>query len=107
MSSTNVNIGFSEGRNSSRVLKPPGGGHSDIFGIREEKPKTKTAPVLPTNNITAHEINDKKNLKEEEIKNEDEKVVSSNITVVEESSKPVPTVQRVRVPPGGYSSGLW
>jgi len=33
MSSTNHNIGFGDStRNSSKVLKPPGGGTSDIFG---------------------------------------------------------------------------
>lgn len=32
MSSTEFNIGLSGSKNSSRVLKPPGGGHSDIFG---------------------------------------------------------------------------
>lgn len=32
MSSTEFNIGLSGTKNSSRVLKPPGGGHSDIFG---------------------------------------------------------------------------
>ncbi|GLH12270.1 Microtubule-associated protein Jupiter [Gryllus bimaculatus] len=33
MTSTNVNIGLrDESKNSSRVLKPPGGGTSDIFG---------------------------------------------------------------------------
>jgi hypothetical protein len=32
MTSTNFTVGLSESRNSSKVLKPPGGGTSDIFG---------------------------------------------------------------------------
>jgi len=33
MTSTNIHVGLDEGnRNSSKVLKPPGGGSSDIFG---------------------------------------------------------------------------
>lgn len=38
MTSTEFNIGLGgTGKNSSRVLKPPGGGHSNIFGEAEVK----------------------------------------------------------------------
>lgn len=37
MSSTEFNIGLSGDKSSSRVLKPPGGGHSNIFGEPEQK----------------------------------------------------------------------
>lgn len=37
MTSTSFNIGMSGDRNSSRVLKPPGGGHTNIFGESEVK----------------------------------------------------------------------
>lgn len=37
MSSTEFNIGLSGSKNSSRVLKPPGGGHSDIFGAADQQ----------------------------------------------------------------------
>lgn len=33
MTSTSFNIGLTTSKNSSRVIKPPGGGHSDIFGV--------------------------------------------------------------------------
>ncbi|XP_015907142.2 uncharacterized protein [Parasteatoda tepidariorum] len=33
MSSTEFTVGLEGGRNSSKVLKPPGGGSSDIFGV--------------------------------------------------------------------------
>lgn len=35
MTSTEFSIGMSAERNSSRVLKPPGGGHTNIFGASE------------------------------------------------------------------------
>lgn len=35
MTSTEFSIGMSGERNSSRVLKPPGGGHTNIFGESE------------------------------------------------------------------------
>lgn len=37
MTSTSFNIGMSSDRSSSRVLKPPGGGHTNIFGESEVK----------------------------------------------------------------------
>lgn len=43
MSSTEFNIGLSGDKSSSRVLKPPGGGHSNIFG----EPEQKTAQPRP------------------------------------------------------------
>lgn len=38
MSSTEFNVGLTGDKASSRVLKPPGGGHSNIFGAPEQKP---------------------------------------------------------------------
>lgn len=35
--STEFNVGLSSDKSSSRVLKPPGGGHSNIFGEPEQK----------------------------------------------------------------------
>lgn len=35
--STEFNVGLSGDKSSSRVLKPPGGGHSNIFGEPEQK----------------------------------------------------------------------
>ena len=35
MTSTQYNVGFTNERNSSRVLKPPGGGHTKIFDVEE------------------------------------------------------------------------
>lgn len=102
MTSTNINVGLGDGRSSSRVLKPPGGGHSDIFGIRDEKPAMKK-PVLPTNNIIISE----NPAREEEIKSIEEEKKESDENTVQEETEKSPSVQRVRVPPGGYSTALW
>ncbi|GBP28918.1 hypothetical protein EVAR_93563_1 [Eumeta japonica] len=39
MTSTPFTVGLNEGRMSSRVLRPPGGGHTDIFGGEPEPPQ--------------------------------------------------------------------
>ncbi|CAG9764311.1 unnamed protein product [Ceutorhynchus assimilis] len=105
MTSTNVFMGLAD-KNSSKVLKPPGGGHTDIFGAPEppvrknngrnassilegtnvDKPTTPTSPTTPTK--------------------------AAAPASVQEKTLPSPTQaappSRPRVPPGGHSSGpLW
>ncbi|XP_044739094.1 jupiter microtubule associated homolog 1-like [Chrysoperla carnea] len=49
MTTTNFNIGLmNDNRNSSRVLKPPGGGHTDLFGPPE--------PITPKVNAKQSQI---------------------------------------------------
>lgn len=118
MSSTEFNIGLSgEGKNSSRVLKPPGGGHHDIFGEPEKnlnKPRPKydqqnssnlnqcmntPDPNLIVEQVT--QLNDGSN------ENEHKDVRSrsqNNITGPPPEQAPP---AKGRVPPGGFSSGLW
>ncbi|XP_018578386.1 uncharacterized protein LOC108916579 [Anoplophora glabripennis] len=132
MTSTNINIGFSETRNSSRVLKPPGGGHTDIFGIREgnetQTPnKRKNHPPTTIDSCFVHnepikQNNTKNDVNEKEITNGNQNGVKTD--VVDENTKPkeikdievkendeqkeaAAPPRRVRVPPGGFSSGLW
>lgn len=108
MSSTNINVGMMDSRNSSRVLKPPGGGHSDIFGIYDQQnpqtPKVKyNQPRSTINEVfggTEPDNTTNKQKTEEEQKEE-------NANENEAPPKPIPTPQRTRVPPGGFSSGLW
>lgn len=136
MSSTNINVGFPSptGRNSSRVLKPPGGGHTDIFGIYEEKKPVKPVKPLQTNNVIPAEKakteeiekvhkeentvskDDNKANKHEEQANKEVNMVNMNDQMMnreDEKKEKINNVksmsppQRVRVPPGGYSSGLW
>lgn len=60
MTSTSFTIGLNERKNSSRVLKPPGGGHSDIFGINDNSEmltpsKKMMGPPTTINSCFVHE----------------------------------------------------
>ncbi|XP_050504101.1 jupiter microtubule associated homolog 1-like [Diabrotica virgifera virgifera] len=102
MSSTGIYSGLNENsRNSSRVLRPPGGGHTDLFGdaANDSKPSRRdhgrnassilegtnsptTSPTTPTKTVVAP-------------------------PPVPQAKEPVPQQPKGRVPPGGFSSGLW
>lgn len=115
MSSVNFNIGFSTDRNSSRVLKPPGGGHTDIFNVKdvdvvEQKKRVvveqsssstiKETLIVENKSETSETVeNVENNGKESEVENEKPKQ--------EQEIKAAEPVKRTRVPPGGFSSGLW
>lgn len=82
MSSVNFNVGLSNERSSSRVLKPPGGGHTDIFNVKEPAAVPNKGGA-PTPDATG-----------------------PNKGGVAEA-KPEAQQKSGRVPPGGFSSGLW
>lgn len=49
MTSTSFNVGLKEGtRSSSRVLRPPGGGHTSLFGDETVEPGRKQRQVDTT-----------------------------------------------------------
>lgn len=153
-----INVGFMENRNRSRILKPPGGGTSDIFGTAEiQQPKNTSVRkecaikqiieqkneeivVEKKNSVVVEEIidnlkineenenalnenkeetiekvenGDKEIVKEEMIEDKTEKKtdeIVKDIKVVEKKAEipdSTPTRFKNRVPPGGYSSGLW
>ncbi|XP_034835768.1 uncharacterized protein [Maniola hyperantus] len=135
MTSTSFNVGIGDGsRLSSRVLRPPGGGHTDIFGGEPEPPRAGgrrpanaclattgqgqgDEPAKPTNGAEAPSQNGQASDPQPspvtpevapsappapvEAKPDNPKVVTPT-----ESFKPE-APKRVRVPPGGFSSGLW
>lgn len=84
MSSVNFNVGLSNERSSSRVLKPPGGGHTDIFNVKEPAPEQNNKGGAPT-------------------------ATNKGGAVGATAAEPKPEAQQkaARVPPGGFSSGLW
>lgn len=117
MSSTSINIGISsDSKISSRVLKPPGGGHTDIFAPAEEavlKPRPKHNQQ---NSAMMGEIMGKaesNGTKQNGASNDaspsgDAPVcVPAPKSVAVEAPKPSEPAARIRVPPGGFSSGLW
>lgn len=123
MTSTSFSTGMNSSKNSSRVIKPPGGGHSDIFGIHDKgesctPSKKKNVPEPSIKSCFMEEDipkknNDTVNGKNGELGNH-EMNGKRDINETDESSKPKldekvesASLRRQRVPPGGFSSGLW
>lgn len=126
MTSTEVNLGFA-GRNrpSSRVLKPPGGGHSNIFAESDVKPNPPRPKYDQQNSSNLNFVMNTTDPNEAVVKTRQEIEVKEQHDVerhaVERAAQdatrdqsaeiPSPDSQgqggRTRVPPGGFSSGLW
>ncbi|XP_066158773.1 microtubule-associated protein Jupiter-like [Euwallacea fornicatus] len=132
MTSTQFNIGLTTEKNSSRVLRPPGGGHNDIFGIggQTEKVAPSGRRHHPQSTISSCFLAEAPNQAKQ---TENECVIEKkgHSTVEEHVSKGTGTDEkdategeengvnggtgssqevvshRVRVPPGGFSSALW
>jgi len=131
MTSTSFNIGLTSEKNSSRVLRPPGGGHSDIFGMRDNEnelitpSKRRNFPQSTIGgcfNMDASKDQTKENesathdkeIIAEEQKSEvdngiDENKAPGEVELKEPEKKDEQThaPRRVRVPPGGFSTALW
>ncbi|XP_062559010.1 uncharacterized protein LOC134223821 [Armigeres subalbatus] len=121
MSSTEFNIGLtSSAKTSSRVLKPPGGGHSDIFG----SPELKANPPRPkynqqnSSNMNGVMGTTDPNLKVDQVPAAPDNRSEAPAAAFQEkpalasggsepSSQDSQGGNRARVPPGGFSSGLW
>ena len=107
-------------RNSSKVLRPPGGGSSDIFGVKDDQEQERVdSPVQQEKDSETEAPNNASNeikLEETDIVKEEDKASSASTETppatssVQETSatpSPCPPVAGVRgrVPPGGHSSG--
>uniref|UniRef100_A0A1Q3F2J3 Microtubule-associated protein Jupiter n=1 Tax=Culex tarsalis TaxID=7177 RepID=A0A1Q3F2J3_CULTA len=116
MGSTEYSIGLSEEKSSSRVLKPPGGGHSDIFG----SPEVKANPPRPKyNQQNSSNMNCVMGTTDPNLKTQSESGQAAAPDGPKAAGQPssvaasTPANQsdqpsgRSRVPPGGFSSGLW
>lgn len=118
MTSTSFNIGMSTDRSSSRVLKPPGGGHTNLFGegevqVKVNSPRPKYDQQNSSNlNFCMNTVDP--NLLVENLKHE---VEASHQAKAPEPKPSAPVdngnsakqqasdSSRGRVPPGGFSSG--
>lgn len=98
--SSNINIGLTENRPSSRVLRPPGGGHTDIFSGPEPQ------PVRRDNGRNASSILEGTNTNMPP-SSPTKKVAPPPSTKTTNEPAPAQPSQRTKVPPGGFSSGLW
>lgn len=119
MSSMNVHIGFAENRTPKKNV-PQGRSHTDIFGTEPIKPTPKkNIPTSSIQNILMQEEVDG----ETNVKNES-KACKENITKdcegneikeskdqkehnIENGNGTPAFPQRVRMPPGGHSTGFW
>lgn len=133
MTSTPFNVGLNDSaRLSSRVLRPPGGGHTDIFG-GEPEPAPRGRRGAPPPADTAHHVGPKPTngtdtqngqvqppqQKSPEQKPEPAPPASNKAEPEAARAEPARAEparaeparaeppKRVRVPPGGFSSGLW
>lgn len=113
MTSTSFNIGMSGDRSSSRVLKPPGGGHSNIFGEGEVKvnsPRPKYDQQNSTNLNFCMNTTDP-NVLVEQTKQEIETAPpakpseAKSAQFSDDGNAQASQQKGGRVPPGGFSSG--
>lgn len=109
MTSTSINVGLETGNKlSSRVMKPPGGGHTDIFGKPEPevfKPNRNPASTIVLGDEPSP-VSEPKENGSSKVPNDAPKNDVQEEPVKKEETVNVPP-KRVRVPPGGFSSGLW
>ncbi|KAG4079543.1 hypothetical protein HA402_010375 [Bradysia odoriphaga] len=123
MTSTGFNIGLGSDKSSSRVLKPPGGGHSNIFGEPEQKaaqPRPKYDQQNSSNlNFCMNTVDPNVLIQQQQQPAQATEAAptadnghgpapqkpTNNITGPAESDRPAQS--KGRVPPGGFSSGLW
>lgn len=107
-------------KSSSRILKPPGGGHSNIFGPPDAKttharPKydqqnsSNISGALGTTDANAIAEQTARVIEEQHAANEP--TGAGQRTNGDQQSQPAAQQQaaggRSRVPPGGFSSGFW
>ncbi|CAG9793528.1 unnamed protein product [Diatraea saccharalis] len=136
MTSTSFNVGLTDNtRLSSRVLRPPGGGHTDIFG-GEPEPQRGRRPAPSV--IAAQQAEQQKQTNGTEDATQNGQATQPEQQAAEPQTPPTPQTppepkpaaeslktespqahvpqpepakveppRRQRVPPGGFSSGLW
>ncbi|CAD7092960.1 unnamed protein product [Hermetia illucens] len=120
MTTTELSLGLNpNSRPSSRVLKPPGGGHTSLFGDPEVKPNKPRASYNQQNssnlnqcmNTTDPNISVQQLCEETAAKPEVAKETAAQSAAEKTSPNSAPSSNepaapaRGRVPPGGFSSG--
>ncbi|KAH8381329.1 hypothetical protein KR093_002678 [Drosophila rubida] len=115
MTSTELKIGLSSSaRPSSRVLKPPGGGHTNIFSepevaVNAPRPKYNQQNSSNLNacmgSTDANQVVEKLRDEVATAPKEEQKPAASQPKESNNGNKAASDQARGRVPPGGYSSG--
>lgn len=122
MTTTNLYSGIGE-KNSSRVLKPPGGGHSDIFGEPDACPIRARPKHNQQNSSNMAFVCGTEDANEKVLKTAAPVPEAAPAAPARQESAPAfgeraaPTPSQAapqqgsgdskRVPPGGFSSGFW
>nr|NP_001262475.1 jupiter, isoform I [Drosophila melanogaster]AGB95857.1 jupiter, isoform I [Drosophila melanogaster] len=102
------NFDCTDNQASSKVLRPPGGGSSDIFGSEMPQTPRNVKNRMASNIFAAEKDNGVKNNEGNPVTGEGYKVVANEYSQRQESSNGgTPVINKNRIPPGGYSSGLW
>lgn len=102
MSSTSFNVGLGGAtRPSSRVLRPPGGGHTNIFGAGEPEPIKKDMGRNASSILEGTNASPPSPAKPTAVP---DKPTSNQPAATQSAATQAP---RSKVPPGGFSSGLW
>ncbi|CAG9863288.1 unnamed protein product [Phyllotreta striolata] len=118
MTSTGFNIGLDGSRSSSRVLKPPGGGHTDIFGGEDQVKVGRkyhgrnqssilegTNPGSDAPETPPEEVKVAASEPAQEARSNAEQASGEPRAAAAAPPAPAnPAQSRVRVPPGGFSS---
>jgi len=71
--STQMFTGLTGDRNSSKVLRPPGGGSSDIFGLKDEVPEVEKKAVVRAAGADMIGVNDVGKENEKKVENVENK----------------------------------
>jgi len=114
MTSTEYTVGLGgEDRTSSKILKPPGGGSSDIFGTSSAKENSALAAEYKSKNSENAAIGDGES-NNPSVLGENDKSLGNPITGEGYKAEDIETEKvmrhpavRVRNPPGGPSTKLW
>jgi len=115
MTTTELKIGLNtSARPSSRVLKPPGGGHTNIFSepevaVNAPRPKYNQQNSSNLNacmgSTDANKVVEKLRDEVTTTQKEEQKPAASQTKESSNGNKATNDQSRGRVPPGGYSSG--
>ncbi|KAL5273839.1 hypothetical protein ACFFRR_000539 [Megaselia abdita] len=114
MTSTELFQGMKTAKPSSRVLKPPGGGHTSIFGDVESEPIKARPKYNQQNSSNLNQCMNTVDPNESVEKTRQELIQKADQKVEVDKKAPPPEATgngtsgndaKGRVPPGGFSSG--
>ncbi|XP_068156121.1 microtubule-associated protein Jupiter isoform X9 [Drosophila tropicalis] len=98
---------YNVGKAKKRVLRPPGGGSSDIFGADMPATPRTVKNRMISNIFSADKDGAIKNNEGNPVTGEGYKSGGSDTAQTPTMNGANQVINKNRIPPGGYSSGLW